>query len=172
MSRTLLITGASGGLGGHLARLALQAGWRVAGTFLAHPIEQQDVEAHALDIRDRRAVIELLHTLQPDAVVHTAYRLSCPDFWAINADGTAHVAAAARDCGARLVHISSDAIFDGRNAPYDESAQPAPITPYGASKAAAETAVHAPGSSARTAVSAAALDAPYGVMGAGWADSS
>src|SRR3712207_6258420 len=76
MSRTLLITGASGRLGRHLASLALKAGWRVAGTFLAHPIQQQEVEAHTLDIRDRRAVIELLRTLRPHAVVHTAYRLS------------------------------------------------------------------------------------------------
>ena len=50
---------------------------------------------------------------------------------------------AARDVGARLVHVSSDAIFDGTANPYTEAARPHPITPYGAAKAAAETAVGA-----------------------------
>jgi dTDP-4-dehydrorhamnose reductase len=39
------------------------------------------------------------------------------------------------------VHVSSDAVFSGRTAPYDETCPPDPVTPYGAAKAAAETAV-------------------------------
>jgi dTDP-4-dehydrorhamnose reductase len=44
---------------------------------------------------------------------------------------------------ARLIHMSSDAIFDGTAAPYAETADPSPVNLYGASKAAAETAVRA-----------------------------
>jgi dTDP-4-dehydrorhamnose reductase len=43
--------------------------------------------------------------------------------------------------GARLVHVSSDAVFSGTAPSYDETRQPDPVTPYGAAKAAAETAV-------------------------------
>jgi dTDP-4-dehydrorhamnose reductase len=59
------------------------------------------------------------------------------------ADGAAHVAVAAAAANARLVHVSSDAIFSGRHADYDETGQPDPIDRYGAAKAAAETAVRA-----------------------------
>ena len=45
--------------------------------------------------------------------------------------------------GARLVHVSSDAIFSGRDVHYDEQALPDPVYAYGAAKAAAETAVRA-----------------------------
>ncbi|MBT2443101.1 sugar nucleotide-binding protein [Streptomyces sp. ISL-36] len=49
------------------------------------------------------------------------------------------MAAASR--GIRMVHVSSDAIFSGTDVHYDETALPDPVTPYGACKAAAETAV-------------------------------
>ncbi|WP_338011659.1 sugar nucleotide-binding protein [Streptomonospora alba] len=42
-----------------------------------------------------------------------------------------------------MVHVSSDAVFSGAAAGYDETAVPDPTTPYGAAKAAAETAVAA-----------------------------
>jgi len=41
----------------------------------------------------------------------------------------------------RLVHVSRDAVFSGSPALYDETCLPDPVTPYGAAKAAAETAV-------------------------------
>lgn len=54
-----------------------------------------------------------------------------------------HVALAAAAAGARLVHVSSDAVFSGRKARYDETDVPDPTTPYGAAKAAAEMAIKA-----------------------------
>jgi dTDP-4-dehydrorhamnose reductase len=54
-------------------------------------------------------------------------------------DGSRNVARAAR--GARLVHISTDVVFDGRlGRPYVEEDAPTPITEYGRTKAAAEDA--------------------------------
>lgn len=52
-------------------------------------------------------------------------------------------AVAAASAGARLMHVSSDAVFSGAAIHYDETANPDPTTPYGAAKAAAETAVRA-----------------------------
>jgi dTDP-4-dehydrorhamnose reductase len=78
--------------------------------------------------------------VRPDAVVNTSYRY---DDWAVTADGAAHVALAAAEAGARLVHISSDALHCGRAEPYADDEPPSPIFPYGAAKAAAEVAVRA-----------------------------
>ena len=143
MRRTLLVTGASGQLGRRLARTALADGWRVVGTYLREPLDLPGVTWRRLDVRSREQVDALLRAEKPDAIVHTAFMLSGPDFWAINADGAAVVARAAAQVEARLIHMSSDSIFDGDHAPYREADAPSPITPYGASKAAAETAVSA-----------------------------
>ncbi len=141
MSRTLLITGASGYLGRELARQAVAAGFGVVGAYRheARPID--GVRWERLDVRDAAATLRLVAAVDPEIIIHTA--VVEPLDWATNADGAAHVALAARASGARLIHLSSDAIFSGRGEPYDESAAPEPITPYGASKAAAETAVRA-----------------------------
>ncbi len=61
------------------------------------------------------------------------------DAWSINAEGSAVVAAAARD--ARLVHLSSDIVFDGTRGRYREDDPVSPVHAYGRSKAEAERLV-------------------------------
>lgn len=139
---TLLITGASGTLGCNVARIAQRQGWEVCGTYHTAPPPLPG-QWSRLDVCDRDAVLALARLTQPDAIVHTAYIAQGPALWATTADGAAYVALAARETGARLVHISSDAVFDGMSNPYTEAARPSPITHYGAAKAAAETAVSA-----------------------------
>jgi len=73
-------------------------------------------------------------------VIHTA---AGRGDWRVIADGAAHVAVASAALGSRLVHVSSDAVFSGREVEYDESAPPDPLYRYGAAKAAAETAIAA-----------------------------
>src|SRR5215469_7621313 len=80
----------------------------------------------------------LARRVRPDVLVNAAYRQSD---WETTADGGANVALAAAAIGARLVHVSSDAVFSGSASSYDETRPPDPTTPYGAAKAAAETAV-------------------------------
>lgn len=141
MSRSLLVIGASGQLGRHVAAEGSRAGWQVVGTYQRAPVDLAHVDWRWLDITDRDAVARLMDDVRPDAVVHTAIHMRGPRVWAVNADGAAAVATAVRLLGARLIHMSSDAIFDGLSAPYDERADPSPVNLYGASKAAAETAV-------------------------------
>lgn len=136
-----MITGASGFLGRELARQAVTANRQVTGTFWREPLPIEGVEWLRLDVRDQRATKALLAERRPGAVIHTAVRE--PNDWPTNATGAANIAGAARASGARLVHVSSDAIFNGASGLYDETAPPEPITPYGAAKAAAETAVAA-----------------------------
>ena len=125
----LLVVGGSGLLGGEVTRQAVATGLRVA----APP-------HRALDIRDRSAVFAFVERLRPAVIVNVAFKQSD---WATTADGAAFVAAAAVSVGARLVHVSSDAVFSGLAPSYDETCLPDPIVPYGAAKAAAETAVKA-----------------------------
>ncbi|GAC1646158.1 MAG: SDR family oxidoreductase [Herpetosiphon sp.] len=141
MSR-LLITGASGTLGGAVAVQAQSAGWQVAGTFNRAP-RGLPIEWHHLEITDQSEVETLVERLQPTAIIHTAAVQTGSNLWPVTACGSAYMALAARRCGARLVHLSSDALHSGQHAPYTEATWPQPITPYGAAKAAAETAVSA-----------------------------
>jgi dTDP-4-dehydrorhamnose reductase len=118
---TLLVTGASGYLGSELLRRTDAVG-----------ISSADV-----DIRDAAAVGALFERLRPQAVIHTAYRR---DDRATTLDGAVNVAAAA--AGARLVHLSTDVVFDGeKGAPYVEEDEATPLTDYGRAKADAERAV-------------------------------
>ena len=101
-----------------------------------------------LDITDRAAVLSLFASVRPAAVINVAATLgnaggSAAASWPVNVRGAAHVAAAAAAVGARLVHVSSDAVHAGRPEPYTEADDPSPVFPYGAAKAAAEAAVYA-----------------------------
>ena len=59
-----------------------------------------------------------------------------------NAMGPQHLALAARACGAILLHVSTDFVFDGTKAtPYDELDRPAPLSAYGRAKLAGERSV-------------------------------
>ncbi|MEU7804079.1 sugar nucleotide-binding protein [Micromonospora arborensis] len=136
----VLVVGGSGFLGREVCRRGVDAGLSVVGTFHSGEIVLPGVAARRLDVTDRAAVRALVAEVRPDAVVATPYRY---DDWAVTADGAAHVAVAAEEVGARLVHVSSDALHAGRPTPYADDDPPTPVHAYGAAKAAAETAVRA-----------------------------
>jgi dTDP-4-dehydrorhamnose reductase len=131
----LLITGSSGYLGRELARQAPDA----AGTYLT----AERPGAVQLDVRDGAAVARLVGELRPDAVIHTAYSEAGDEAAReVNVDGSRHVAAAAAEMRARLVHVSTDLVFDGElGRPYTEDDEPRPIMEYGRQKLAGEEAV-------------------------------
>jgi dTDP-4-dehydrorhamnose reductase len=134
----LLVTGGSGYLGGEVVRRAAGAGWEAVGTCHRTPGPVR------LDVRDRDAVAWLVADLRPDCVIHTAYLQDGPDAWATNVTGSQNIALAAAAAGARLVHVSTDLVFDGRaGRPYREDDTAEPVIEYGRSKAAAERAVAA-----------------------------
>jgi len=141
MSR-LLITGGTGYLGAELIQRARAGGWNVGATSFSSLPDNEGIDWIRLDIRDQPAVTRAFDAWRPDIVIHTAYRLSGPDLWSISAEGAGVVARAARAAGARLIHMSSDALFDGeRVGSYSEADDPRPITTYGEAKAAAERLV-------------------------------
>ena len=132
----LLVTGGSGYLGRELVRHAHEADWDVVGTSFTSG------NGMRLDVRDAAAVGRLVRDVRPDAVVHTAYLQDGPGAWEVTVDGAEHVARAAT--GARLVHMSTDVVFDGRKGSgYVEEDEPSPVTEYGRAKAEAERRVAA-----------------------------
>jgi dTDP-4-dehydrorhamnose reductase len=126
----IVVTGGAGYLGSEVCRLAVAAGHDVAATEFRKPPPHG--RALPVDIREPFDV-------DADVVVHTAY---------VQADaativrGTLNVAAAARRAGARLVHLSTDLVFDGEHAPYREDDEPRPASDYGRAKLEAERHVH------------------------------
>jgi dTDP-4-dehydrorhamnose reductase len=117
----LHVTGATGYLGRELVRL------------------RPDATTVRVEVRDADAVAAAFERLRPDVVVHTAYRQDEP---VVNALGSENVALAAAAVGARLVHLSTDVVFDGRKgSPYVEEDPLSPVTEYGRSKAEAEARV-------------------------------
>jgi dTDP-4-dehydrorhamnose reductase len=140
--RRLLITGGTGYLGSELLRHAPALGWEAVGTYFSQRPAAEPASWIPLDIRDRAAVAQAFESIHPDAIIHTAFRQDGPDLWAATAEGAGVVADMARRLGARLIHMSSDVIFDGeRDGKYQEQDAPEPLTPYGRAKAAAERLV-------------------------------
>ncbi len=137
-SLRLMVTGAGGMLGQAVQRAAAQAG--------------HDVHAFTraqLDIADADAVNRATGDAGPQAVVNLAAwtdvdgaEADPQGAHAINADGAGNVARAAARHGARLVHVSTDYVFDGTaDRPYVESDPTGPRSQYGATKLAGEQQV-------------------------------
>ncbi|MCP4428613.1 MAG: sugar nucleotide-binding protein, partial [Chloroflexi bacterium] len=91
-----------------------------------------------LDLRDETAVSHCIAQFQPHAIIHTAGSNRAEDLDGVIRRGTAHIVQAAAQVGARIVHLSTDSIFDGLEPLYDETAVPTPVNDYGSAKAAAE----------------------------------
>lgn len=132
------VFGAGGRLGRHVAEVLAEAGHEVRAW--ARP---------EVDIEVRSAVEDAVRTFRPEVVVNAA---SLTDVdraekepaaaWRTNALGAAYIAEAARAAGARVVHISTDYVFDGlRAGAYDEEQPVRPINRYAHSKVAGEEAV-------------------------------
>jgi dTDP-4-dehydrorhamnose reductase len=147
----ILVTGGNGLLGTTMIELLLAKG-RLPFSASLEPGPSNralgEFPYHRLDITDAAAVRALMDQVRPDAVVHTAaftavdacetQRDGC---WRVNVDGTANVAAACQELGARMVHVSTEYVFDGEGGPYREDSPPRPVGYYGLSKLASEQEV-------------------------------
>jgi dTDP-4-dehydrorhamnose reductase len=151
----ILLTGASGYLGGALLRTlnTLRPTWDTHGAFCTNAPSDDKPNVHHLDVRDESSVARVMDRVQPQIIFHTA-ALNAGDartMYDTNARGSGNLARAAARARARLVHLSSDVIFDGTRGNYTEDDAPNPITPYAVSKADAEKNVLASGANAALA---------------------
>lgn len=129
----ILILGATGLLGKALLRE-----W--------HSDEVVGLGSHDVDIRDAGRVREVVLGAQPGWIVLAAAYTDVDgceknqeQAFAVNRDGPVHVAEAAKSCGAKLLFLSSDYVFDGKkHSPYEVDDLRNPQSVYGRSKAEAE----------------------------------
>jgi dTDP-4-dehydrorhamnose reductase len=131
----VLVCGANGQLGRELQRVPWPRGFK---------IEARSVDE--LDITDQSAVTTLVAQLRPSVIVNAAAYTAVDraedepaKAFAVNAAGVAHLVRAAEGCGARLLHVSTDYVFDGtKDGWYVESDPIKPLGVYGQSKAEGE----------------------------------
>lgn len=102
-----------------------------------------------LDVVDRHAVMEAIAGEAPDCVINAAAytdvdgcETASREELAVNASAPGYLAEACTRCAARLVHISSDFVFDGEaRCPYAPDDPMNPLSAYGRSKAAGESVI-------------------------------
>ncbi len=124
----------------------------------------------SLDVTDADAVRAVIADARPDAVINCAAwtdvdgaEAAEAQATAINDEGAGHVAAAAAEAGAFVVHVSTDYVFAGdASEPYVEADPTGPRTAYGRSKLAGERAVAAASPHAHAIVRTAWLFGPHG----------
>jgi dTDP-4-dehydrorhamnose reductase len=127
----LLITGAAGQLGQALVLAAGRQGWEAAAT-----------DAHDLDITDPQLVWGELSRRRPQVVINAAAATRVDDLESdpdgailVNALGPRNLAVACRRLGIKLIHLSTDYVFDGaKPGPYVEWDRTEPLSVYGRSK--------------------------------------
>jgi len=135
----VLITGADGQLGWELQQVSPE-GWKVTA-----------LNRYELDITDHAAVTAVIQQHRPDLIINSAAYTAVDKAeierdmaYAVNAEGAGLIARAAQNCLARLIHISTDFVFDGmKPEPYRPDDRPNPVSVYGASKLKGEQIVSA-----------------------------
>ena len=135
----VLITGKNGQLGKQLQKQV-----PANTTLIAHSRD-------TLDIANKEQVFAVLKQEQPDLVINAAAytavdkaEADCEQAHLINARGPENLALACRELGIRLIHVSTDFVFDGKQShPYQPQDTRCPLGVYGASKARGEEAVEA-----------------------------
>jgi len=128
----ILVVGANGMLGRDMTAL-------IGDT--ARGVDIDEIDITSLESTDR-----ILKTLKPKTVINCAAytdvdgcETNRETAMQVNGEGVAHLAMVSREIGARLVHISTDYVFDGsKGSPYVEDDAPCPLGVYGESKLAGE----------------------------------
>jgi dTDP-4-dehydrorhamnose reductase len=128
----ILVVGANGMLGRDMLALIGDAA--------------RGVDIDEIDITSLESTERVLRTLKPETVINCAAytdvdgcETNVETAMQVNGEGVAHLAMASREIGARLVHVSTDYVFDGgKGRPYVEDDATCPLGVYGESKLAGE----------------------------------
>ena len=133
----ILVTGSRGQLGIDLVR------------YFSTDFEVRGVDIREMDITELAQVLKIVDGFKPEVVLHAGGYTDVDGAetdkalaMKINAEGTANVARACQESGARMVYYSTDYVFDGRKpSPYVETDVPSPLNEYGRSKLEGERQV-------------------------------
>ncbi len=142
--KRVLITGGSGMLGSNLAFWLSQSRprWQLHLTYRTHRVEMPGVASHRCDLLDMAEVERLMEDVKPELIIHCA-ALTDLDYCEqhpgeallVNAGTTMTVMGWAEHLGARLIYISTDAMFGvARKRPFTEKSEIQPISEYAFTK--------------------------------------
>lgn len=152
--KKILLTGANGLLGQKTTEIFARES--------EHELFLSDIQQKAeeprkykyfpLDITNKDAVKETTKRIRPDIIINAAAYTNVDGCeterelsWKINVDAVKNLIIASRINSSKVVHISSDYIFDGKTGNYDENSTPSPKSFYGREKLASENALIASG---------------------------
>ncbi len=137
-TKRILLIGAKGMLGRDLLKILRSSN----GTDSLENFEVIGWDIDEIDIRQEVSTISKIESLRPDIVIHLAAytdvdgcEINPDEAFRVNAEGMKHVAMGAQACGARVVYLSTDYVFDGeKKEAYVESDPPHPLNVYGQTK--------------------------------------
>jgi len=139
-----LVTGCNGLLGQKLMSCA-PADVDLLGVDLQSESVVSGVDYQRTDLGEEQQVLAVVRRFRPDWILNAAAftdvdgaEKNQPLCWRVNVNAVEHLVTACLQTGARMLHISTDYVFDGRNGPYDEQDPPNPLGYYGRSKWAGE----------------------------------
>jgi dTDP-4-dehydrorhamnose reductase len=149
MNMNIFIVGCHGLLGQKLLATA-PLDYQIYGADVHNTSDQLKNDRYRfLDITNRKLTMESIMRVHPDWIINAAAYTNVDGAeherdlcWRVNVTGVENLAHAAHRAGARLVHISTDYIFDGQNGPYREDDRPNPRGFYAKSKLAGENVLH------------------------------
>jgi dTDP-4-dehydrorhamnose reductase len=142
--KELIVTGASGFLGWNICNAA-KDDWKVVGISGTHEMHDAPFPVLRFDLCNFAAIERLFKKIRPVSVVHAAaaadpnYCQLHPDRTRrINVEASEHIARLSAQCGSACIFVSTDLVFNGKNAPYSETSPISPVSIYGQQKVEAE----------------------------------
>ncbi|MDD6401032.1 MAG: dTDP-4-dehydrorhamnose reductase [Lachnospiraceae bacterium] len=129
--KKILVTGCNG-----------QLGRAINEEYKSDDVELINTDVAELDITNVEAVMDFVSAKKPDVIINCAAHTNvnkCESEWdlayKINAIGPRNLSIAAKSVGAKMIHVSTDYVFDGTNTkPYVEFDDVAPLGAYGKTK--------------------------------------
>lgn len=153
----ILICGSNGLLGQRLAlSLSGRTEYEVLNTshHRVFVLDHRLIDYTQLDITKKSDVKSLVSSFQPTIILNAAAATNVDwcevhreQAWTINVVGVENIIEAAKRVGAKIIHVSTDYVFNGQAGPYREDDRVNPISYYGKTKLASENALRASGSS-------------------------
>jgi dTDP-4-dehydrorhamnose reductase len=144
---TLYLTGGAGFVGSNMVRLALTRGHTLFVPVNKTPLQARSgLSTATIDLTDQQAVMDSVEAVQPYAIVHMAFFNDLPQAyeqrhaaWQVMVEATRYLLDAAKTHQIPFIFVSTDWVFDGTQAPANETTPPNPINLYGVLKLVGET---------------------------------
>lgn len=152
--KRIMITGSNGLLGQKVVDILSRSDYPLMLISLeAESVFDEEIFPYRqIDLSQKQEVRKVIDLFEPDIIIHTA-AVTDVDLcekeralaWRVNVGSVENVAHAANMVGAKIIHFSTDYVFDGVSGPYGETDRPNPISYYGRTKFASENVLRIAG---------------------------